>query len=222
MERAIAEVASRAWYDNRFSVHLVMPCETDVCWCKGERSLCQYSRYSMQKAESVVRAVKALTMSFIYVLPKFAWLFDRVLCKNYCVYYANILLSGMDYIYMTSSINTEKYAQSLATDMRRLFYSTWPPSFSSHIKKGEESDDGHRIKRALYIGIKRLWKYGCNEDCFIFGEYFSDEISVCMTLALLDQTLFICLQANWAFNSTLITCHLWLVIYLCIVCVCYV
>ena len=49
--------------------------------------------------------------------------------------------------------------QSLATDMRRLFYSTWPPSFSSHIKKGEESDDGHRIKRALYIGIKRLcWK----------------------------------------------------------------
>ena len=46
--------------------------------------------------------------------------------------------------------------QSLATDMRRLFYSTWPPSFSSHIKKGEESDDGHRIKRALYIGIKRL------------------------------------------------------------------
>ena len=47
--------------------------------------------------------------------------------------------------------------QSLVTDMRRLFYSTWPPSFSSHIKKGEESDDGHRIKRALYVGIKRLW-----------------------------------------------------------------
>ena len=53
------------------------------------------------------------------------------------------------------------FPQSLATDMRRLFYSTWPPSFSSHIKKGEESDDGHRIKRALYIGIKRLWFFHC-------------------------------------------------------------
>ena len=74
-----------------FSVHLVMPCETDVCWCKGERSLCQYSRHSMQKAESVIRAVKALTMSFIHVLPKFAWLFDRVLCKYYCVYYAKYI-----------------------------------------------------------------------------------------------------------------------------------
>ena len=46
-----------------------------------------------------------------------------------------------------------------------FFYSTWPPSFSSHIKKevfliGEESDDGHRIKRALYIGIKRLSNRG--------------------------------------------------------------
>ena len=57
------------------------------------------------------------------------------------------------------------HAQSLATDMRRLFISTWPPSFSSHFKKevfliGEESDGGHRIKRALYIGIKRLWFHG--------------------------------------------------------------
>ena len=46
--------------------------------------------------------------------------------------------------------------QSLATDMRRLFYSTWPPSFSSYIKKGEESDHGYRIKQTLYICIKRL------------------------------------------------------------------
>ena len=47
------------------------------------------------------------------------------------------------------------WPQSLDTDMQRLFYSTWPPSFSFHIKK-VESDGGHRIKRALYIGIKRL------------------------------------------------------------------
>ena len=33
-------------------------------------------------------------------------------------------------------------AQSLATDMRRLFYSTWPPSFSSHIKKELLSNRG--------------------------------------------------------------------------------
>ena len=33
-------------------------------------------------------------------------------------------------------------AQSLATDMRRLFYSTWPPSFSSHIKKEVLSNRG--------------------------------------------------------------------------------
>ena len=39
-----------------------------------------------------------------------------------------------------------------------LVYSTWPPSLSSHILIGVESD-GHRIKRALYIGIKRLWVY---------------------------------------------------------------
>ena len=32
--------------------------------------------------------------------------------------------------------------QSLATDMRRLFYSTWPPSFSSHIKKEVLSNRG--------------------------------------------------------------------------------
>ena len=38
-----------------------------------------------------------------------------------------------------------------------FFYSTWPSSFSSHIKKREESDGGHRIKWSLYIGIKRLW-----------------------------------------------------------------
>ena len=30
---------------------------------------------------------------------------------------------------------TGHLTQSLATDMRRLFYSTWPPSFSSYIKK---------------------------------------------------------------------------------------
>ena len=28
-------------------------------------------------------------------------------------------------------------SQSLDTDMQRLFYSTWPPSFSSHIRGGE-------------------------------------------------------------------------------------
>ena len=55
-------------------------------------------------------------------------------------------------------------SQSLATDMRRLFYSTWPPSFSSFLI-GEESDGGHRIKRALYIGIKRLCpKYTVGND----------------------------------------------------------
>ena len=31
-----------------------------------------------------------------------------------------------------------KWAQSLATDKRRLFYSTWPPSFSSHSNRGGE------------------------------------------------------------------------------------
>ena len=60
--------------------------------------------------------------------------------------------------------------QSLDTDMQRLFYSTWfssymqclfysmwPPSFSFYIFLiGKESGGGHRIKRALYIGIKRL------------------------------------------------------------------
>ena len=45
------------------------------------------------------------------------------------------------------------------------FYSTWPSSFSSHIKIGEESDGSHRIKRVLYIGIKRL--------CFVRGIYRS-------------------------------------------------
>ena len=33
-------------------------------------------------------------------------------------------------------------SQSLATDMRRLFYSTWPPSLSSHIKKEVLSNRG--------------------------------------------------------------------------------
>ena len=65
-------------------------------------------------------------------------------------------------VWKMAAILSRPQSQSLATDMRRLFYSTWPPSFSSHIKKevfliGEESDDGHIIKRALYIGIKRLW-----------------------------------------------------------------
>ena len=61
--------------------------------------------------------------------------------------------------YVVSPLHTYN-TQSLDTDMQRLFYSTWPPSFSSHIKKfliGEESDGGHWIKRALYICIKRLW-----------------------------------------------------------------
>ena len=57
-------------------------------------------------------------------------------------------------------------SQSLDADVLRLFYSTWPSSFSSHIKKEllsnrGESDGGHGIKRALYIGIRRLW-FGCS------------------------------------------------------------
>ena len=32
------------------------------------------------------------------------------------------------------------------------------------ILRKEESDDGHRIKRALYIGIKRLWAPGSKLD----------------------------------------------------------
>ena len=48
------------------------------------------------------------------------------------------------------------------TDMQRLFHSTWSPLLSFHVQKEvflilEENDGGHRIKRALYIGIKRLW-----------------------------------------------------------------
>ena len=53
-------------------------------------------------------------------------------------------------------------AQSLATDMRRLFLFNVATVVLPILRKkffliGEESDDCHRIKRALYIGIKRLW-----------------------------------------------------------------
>ena len=45
-----------------------------------------------------------------------------------------------------------------------FFYSTWPPSFSSHVNMliREENNGDHRIKRALYIGIKRLY---CRATC---------------------------------------------------------
>ena len=48
--------------------------------------------------------------------------------------------------------------QLLATDMQRLFL--FKVAIVVLFLIGE-SDGGHRIKRALYIGIKRLW---CNLD----------------------------------------------------------
>ena len=47
--------------------------------------------------------------------------------------------------------------QSLATDMRRLFYSTWPPSFSSHIKKEvtERPNAGNEIPASGAIIMPR-------------------------------------------------------------------
>ena len=37
---------------------------------------------------------------------------------------------------------------------------------------GEESDDGHRIKRALYIGIKRLWFHGSDLKTHLRGQSY--------------------------------------------------
>ena len=48
-------------------------------------------------------------------------------------------------------------AQSLATDMRRLFYSTWPPSFSSYIKKEvtERPNAGNEISASGAVIMPR-------------------------------------------------------------------
>ena len=57
----------------------------------------------------------------------------------------------------TELINNKVYTTVAWYRYSTPSYSTWPSSFSSHILIGEESDGGHKIKRALYIGIKRLW-----------------------------------------------------------------
>ena len=57
-------------------------------------------------------------------------------------------------LFPTTKFLWARITQSLATDMRRLFL------FNVATVVLEESDDGHRIKRALYIGIKRL----CREE----------------------------------------------------------
>ena len=48
-------------------------------------------------------------------------------------------------------------AQPLATDMRRLFYSTWPPSFSSYIKKevSERPNAGNEISASEAVVVPR-------------------------------------------------------------------
>ena len=69
---------------------------------------------------------------------------------------------------------------------------------------GEESDDGHRIKRALYIGIKRLWewmgeKYHIDEYIFLTGisrqnkmiKYFS-VMKLCNPYLLLIILIVLC------------------------------
>ena len=48
-------------------------------------------------------------------------------------------------------------AQSLDTDMQRLFYPTWPPSFSSHIKKevSERPNAGNEISASEAFTVPR-------------------------------------------------------------------
>ena len=48
-------------------------------------------------------------------------------------------------------------AQWLDTDMQRLFYSTWPPSFSSHIKKEvtERPNAGNEISASGAVIMPR-------------------------------------------------------------------
>ena len=51
-------------------------------------------------------------------------------------------------------------SQSIDTDMQRLFIQRGRRRSLLMLRKfliQEEKDGGHRIKRALYIGIERLW-----------------------------------------------------------------
>ena len=56
---------------------------------------------------------------------------------------------------LTTSVSST--SQSLATDMQRLFYTTWPPSFSSYIKKEvtERPNAGNEISASGAVIMPR-------------------------------------------------------------------
>ena len=77
--------------------------------------------------------------------------------------------------------------QSLAIDMRRLFLFNVATVVLFPI--GEESDDGHRIKRALYIGIKRLWPSHVPGLCGLTGDRVpADATSGCPVVDWIVET----------------------------------